>query len=177
MQRLAISSRTNNINSAVYNMRQSGATLQQIADKIGKTKERVRQILVQNYGSTRHQLISTEQLCRLSGLPRNQIVQLHQDGAIIPAVEWNAGRCYLLWPAATVKYIIGYFKTHRLCNICHRPVPKGRRTFCSEQCCKEGHKYSYRSPEAREKHRISMRNRKRTKPVWQDSEEEKVEEI
>jgi len=176
MQRLAISSRTNNINSAVYNMRQSGATLQQIADKIGKTKERVRQILVQNYGSTRHQLISTEQLCRLSGLPRNQIVQLHQDGVIIPAVEWNAGsRCYLLWSAATVEQVISYYKVHRLCKMCHCPVPKGRRTFCSEQCCKEGHKYRYRSPEAREKHRISMRNRKRTKPVWQDSEE--MEEI
>jgi len=164
MQRLAISSRTNNINSAVYNMRQSGATLQQIAAKIGKTKERVRQILVQNYGSTRHQLISTEQLCRLSGLPRNRIIELYQDSVVIPAVEWNIGiRHYLLWSPATWGQVISYYKRHRLCKICHRPVPKGRRTFCSEQCCKEGHKYRYRSPEARKRHRISMRNRKRSR--------------
>jgi len=176
MQRLAISSRTNNIDSAVYNMRQSGATLQQIAAKIGKTKERVRQILVQNYGSTRHQLISTEQLCRLSGLPRNRIIELYQDSVVIPAVEWKTGiRHYLLWSPATWGQVISYYKRHRLCKICHRPIPNERRVYCCEQCCKEGHEYRCRSPEARERHRISMRNRKRTKPVWQDSEE--VEEI
>ena len=157
-------------------MRQSGATLQQIAAKIGKTKERVRQILVQNYGLTRHQLISTEQLCRLSGLPRNRITELYQGGAITPVVQWHTGnRHFLLCSPATVEQVISSYKVHRLCKMCHRPVPKGRRTFCSEQCCKEGDKHRYRSPEARERHRISMRNRKRTKPVWQDSEE--MEEI
>ena len=164
MHRLAC--QRTNINTTIYDMRQSGATLQQIADKIGKTKERVRQILIQNYGSIKNQLISTEQLCELSGRPRNRITELYQGGAITPVVQWHTGnRHFLLWSPATVEQAISYYKRHRLCKICHRPIPNDRRVYCCEECCKEGHKYRDRSPEARERHRISMRNRKRTNPT------------
>ena len=160
MQRLAITNPRTNINaSAIYNMRQSGAPLQQIAKKVGRTKERVRQVLIQNYGSAKHQLISTEQLCRLLGLPRNRIIELYQDGVIIPAVEWNIGIShYLLWSPATWGQIISYYETNRLCRICRCPIPKDRRAFCSEQCYKEGHKYKYKSIEAKQRH---LRNIKR----------------
>jgi len=156
MQRLAISSRANN--STICNMRQSGATLQQIADEIGKTKERVRQILVENYGSTKHQLISSEQLCKLLGLPRNRVIELYQGRVIIPAVEWDtgAGR-YLLWSPTTAEEVNIYYKTPRLCRMCHCPIPKGRWVFCSEQCYKEGHKYRYKSIEAKQRHIRSVK--------------------
>jgi hypothetical protein len=171
MHRLAC--QRTNINTIIYDMRQSGATLQQIADKIGKTKERVRQILVQNYGSTRHQLISTEQLCRLSGLPRNRIIELYEDSVVIPEVEWNTGiRHYLLWSPATWGQVISYYKRHRLCKICHRPIPNDRRVYCCAECCKEGHKYRYKSAEARERRRI--RNGKRTKRIRQSEGHLKV---
>lgn len=156
--RVITSSRTNINIDTIYNMRQSGATLQRIGDEVGITKERVRQILVENHGSTKHQLISTEQLCRLLGLPRNRVIELYQDSVITPVAEWNRGNHrYLLFSATTVEQIISYYKTHRLCSICRRPIPRGRRVYCSEQCYKEGHKYRYKSIEAKQRHIRSIK--------------------
>lgn len=150
-------------------MRQSGATLQQIADKIGRTKERVRQILVQNYGSTKHQLISTEQLCKLLGLPRNRVIELYQGSVIIPAVVWNINsRLFLLWSPVTLEHIISYYKTRRLCKMCYHPIPKGRRIYCSEECYEEGQKYRYKSIEAKQRHiRSTKRYREKRKQLAQ----------
>ncbi len=168
MQRLAIKCPRANISAdTIYNMRQSGATLQQIADKIDRTKERVRQILVQSYGSTKHQLISTEQLCRLLGLPRNRAIGLYQGGVIIPAVEWDTGiGHYLLWSPAIAEQINIYYNTHSLCKICDCPIPKGRRIYCSEKCYQEGRKYRYKSIEAKQRHIRSIeRYRERRKQL------------
>lgn len=159
MQTRAVTSPRTNINiDTIYNMRQSGATLQRIGDEVGITKERVRQILVENHGSTKHQLISSEQLSRVLGLPRNRVIELYQDSVITPVAEWNRGNHhYLLFSPTTAEQVISYYKSHRLCRICRRPIPRGRWVYCSEQCYKEGHKYRYRSPESREKHCISVR--------------------
>lgn len=139
-------------------MRRSGATLQQIADKIGRTKERVRQILTKNFGTTKRKLMSTEKLCNLMGLPRNWVMQLYQDGVISPAAAWHTEtRLFLLWAPATIDHIINYYKTRRLCRICYRPIPKGRWRYCSTDCLKESHKYKYRSAEARQRHIESIK--------------------
>lgn len=169
MQQLVITRPRININTTIYDMRQSGATLQQIADKTGRTKERMRQILVQNYGSTKHQLISTEQLCKLLDLPRNRIIELHQDGIIIPKAQWDTGNhLYLLWSPATVEQIISYYKMHRLCKICYHPIPKGRWVYCSEECYEEGQKYRYKGIEAKQRHiRSIKRYRERRKQLVQ----------
>ena len=144
--------------NAIYAMRRSGATLQQIADKIGKTKERVRQILVRNYGSTKHKLISTEQLHKLLRLSRNRVLELYQNNVITPVKEWNTRNGHhLLWSSATVEQITVYYNTHKLCKMCHRPIPMGRRIFCSEQCYTEGHKYRYKNIEAKQRHMESIR--------------------
>ena len=138
--------------TTIYVMRHSGATLQQIADTIGRTKERVRQILVKNYGSTKHKKLSTEKLCKLSGLSRSRIVELYKDDVITPVKEWNTNNGqYFLWPLSTVEQIAAYYSSHRLCKICYRPIPKGRRIYCSEQCYREGHKYRHMSIEAKKK--------------------------
>jgi len=159
MPTLTIERQRTDIGATIYNMRQSGATLQQIADRIGRTKERVRQILVKNYGSTKHDLISTEQLCEILGLSRNRIVELYEGGVISPVKEWNTdGGHYLLWPPASVEQINIYYETHRSCKICHHPITKGRLVYCSEQCCREGHKYKYKTIEAKQRH---LRNIKR----------------
>lgn len=154
MQRLVIKCPRANISAhTIYNMRHSGATLQQIADKIGKTKETVRQILVRNYGSTKHKLISTEQLCKLLDLPRNRVIGLYRDSVITPVREWdtNIGH-YLLWSPAAVERVNIYYKTRRLCKMCHSCIPKSRRCHCSEQCYNESRKYKYKSIEAKQRH-------------------------
>ena len=155
--------------SAIYAMRHSGATLQHIADKIGKTKERVRQILVKNYGSTKRKLISTEQLRKLAGLPRNRIIEFYLANIIIPVREWDTdGGRYLLWSPASLEQINIYYETHRLCKICHSSIPKGRLVYCSEQCYNKSRKYKYKSIETKQRHLRSIRRyREKCKQIAQ----------
>ena len=61
--------------SVIYEMRRSGVPMREIAEKIGRSKERVRQILARGLGTTSHELLSTLRLCNQSGLPRNRIVE------------------------------------------------------------------------------------------------------
>jgi len=167
--------------SIVYNLRQSGATLQQIADKIAMTKEGVRRILISNYGSTRHGLISTQQLSKLAGLTPNRVVELYQGGVIIPVVEWDMrGHHYRLWSSDTVEQSTSYSNTHRgrrLCRMCHRPiVAKGNWVFCSKQCYEENHKYKYKSAEAKKRHMRSItKYRAKQKKLAQAPRECKLE--
>jgi len=158
MSILTIERQRTDIGATIYNMRQSGATLQQIADKIGKTKERARQILVKNYGSTKRKLISTEQLRNLVGLPRNRIIEFYLANVITPVKEWDTdGGRYLLWPLASVAQINIYYETHRSCKMCHSSIPRSRQYYCSEQCYKESRKYKYKSIEAKQRHLRSIR--------------------
>ncbi len=139
-------------------MRESGASLEQIAETIGRTKERVRQILVKNSGSTRHNLLSTQQLYRQLGLPRNRVVDLYKDGIITPKAEWQTGNHhYLLWSADIAEKVAAYYNRHRLCKICMRPLGKGRWVYCSDECYREGQKYKYKSGEAKRRHLRNIR--------------------
>ena len=111
--------------SIVLEMRRSGMPMRKIAERIGRSRERVRQILVQSLGTTNHEYLSTLQLCNQSGLPRNRIVELYLDGVITPIAKWDAGnRDYLLWPPNAVHKISFYYKNYRLCKFCNKPLPK-----------------------------------------------------
>jgi hypothetical protein len=136
----------------VLEMRQAGMPMREIAEKIGRTKERVRQILMEGCGSTDHEYLSTLQLCKQAGLPRNRIIDLYMDGIIVPAVKWDAGhRDYLLWPRDAAAKIGEHYKNHRLCKVCNRPLPKNRIFFCSDNCRQERHKYKYMTPEEKKR--------------------------
>ena len=152
-----------------YTMRRSGATLQQIGEKIGRTKERVRQILLEKYRSAGHELISTEQLRRRLGLSRPRVMKLYHDNIIAPRREWETnGTYFLLWSPDAVKKARSYLTAGVLCKICNRPVPKGRRIYCSDECYCEGHKYKYKSAEAKKRHLDSIRryrNKRKSLPA------------
>ncbi|MBN1643871.1 MAG: hypothetical protein JW856_03545, partial [Dehalococcoidales bacterium] len=136
----------------VYGMRRAGVPMREIAEKVGRSKERIRQILAKGLGSTDHELLSTLQLCNQTGLPRNRIVELYRSKTITPATKWSAGsRDYLLWTPETAEKIRGYYKTHRLCKICQRPLPKNRILFCSDGCRQERHKYKYMTSEEKQR--------------------------
>ena len=140
-------------------MRESGASLDQIATAIGRTKERVRQILVKANGSTKHRLISTQQLYQQIGLPRNRIIKLYKEGVIQPRAEWTTGNHhYLLWPSNIAEIIINHYNKKRLCKICGKPLHKGRWVYCSDNCYREGQKYKYKSDEAKKKHLRNIRD-------------------
>ena len=157
--------------AAIFEMRRAGMPMREIAEKIGRSKERVRQILVKGLGTTDHDYLSTLQLCSQSGLPRNRIVELYLDGVISPVAKWDAGnRDYLIWPPETLAKITAYYENHRLCKVCHKPLPKNRIFFCSDECRHERHKYKYMTPE--EKKRVLdniSRYRERRKAVAEES--------
>ena len=155
---ISIRTRSNvNIN-AIYAMRRSGSTLQQIADKTGKSKERIRQILISNYGSTRHKLMSTEQLRRLFGFSRHHVLDLYNNGVITPAKEWTANNGqYLLWSTTAISQINSYHNSTRICKQCGAILPSNRRTYCSTKCYTESHKYKNMSDGAKKRHLDSIR--------------------
>jgi predicted nucleic acid-binding Zn ribbon protein len=144
--------------SSVYAMRYTGATLKQIADKIGKTKERVRQILIRNYGTTKHKLFSTRQLCKLTGLSRNRIMMLYESNIIAPVkMARTSIGCHFLWSPDTVQKTVTWHRPTQFCKLCHRPVPHDRKCFCSERCYKDNHKYKYMDTEAKQRHLQSIK--------------------
>ena len=153
MQELAVKPRSAIDIGAIYAMRRSGATLQQIASKVGRTKERIRQILLKKDGSTRHKLISTNQLFRQSRISRYRVIELYNQNIITPAREWDTGiGHHLLWYPDTIEQIQHHFNSQKLCRICSRPIPASRRIYCSDECYQEGHKYKYKNPEDKKKH-------------------------
>jgi predicted nucleic acid-binding Zn ribbon protein len=147
-----VKSRNTISKGSVLEMRQAGMPMREIAEKIGRSKERVRQILVQGCGTTGHEFLSTLRLCKQTGLPRNRIMELYLDGVILPAVKWDAGnRDYILWPQEAVVKISVHYQNHRLCKICNNPLPKNRIFFCSDKCRQERHKYKYMTPEEKKR--------------------------
>ena len=148
----SIRARNATSNSLIFELRRSGMPMREIATKIGRSKERVRQILIKGCGTTDHELLSTLQLCNETGLPRNRIMDLYMDGVIAPVTKWDAGtRDYLLWPPETTAQIQTYYQNHRLCKVCHKPLPKNRIYFCSDDCRHERHKYKSMTPEEKKR--------------------------
>ena len=138
--------------SAIFEKRRSGMPMRKIGEKIGRSRERVRQILIKSLGTTNHEYLSTSQLCSQSGMSRNRIVDLYLDGIITPIARWDVGsRDYLLWPPEAVKKIGVYYKNRRLCKFCNKPLPKNRIFFCSDNCRLERQKYKYMTPEKRKR--------------------------
>jgi len=136
----------------IYEMRQAGAPMREIAKKVGISKERVRQILTLNIGSTKHEWFSTLQLCEESGLPRNRVLELQKLGVITPTFTWGIGRRhYLLWSREAVKAITDYYSTHHFCRVCNKPLSKKRILFCSDVCRQERHKYKYMTLEEKKR--------------------------
>jgi len=151
----------------MYQMRQSGASLQQIGSRFGISRERVRRLLVEHYGSTRIQeLLTVAELSRLAGCSLGYIFKLRQQGIITPAII-GPGRA--LWLPEAVAAITTYIDRHR-CRVCHRPLPSSRQTYCSQGCSIEGHRYKYKSEEYKRRHRERVKR-------WRAEHPEKAREI
>ncbi len=155
---LSVRTRSNlNIN-AIYAMRHAGSTLQQIADKTGRSKERIRQILISSYGSTKHQLMSTEQLRKLFGFSRHHILELYNNGVITPVKEWKANNGqHLMWSITAISQITSYYNSTKVCKQCGVGIPSHRRAYCSAMCYTESHKYKNMSTEEKKRHLDNIR--------------------
>ena len=134
-------------------MRQAGATLQQIADEFGFSRERARQLLSENYGSTRvRQLLTTSELVRLARCTPSYIDKLKRRGIIAPAMV--VGRRTSLWQPEAIATIIIYIDRHG-CLVCQRPVPGNRQVYCSRECYLEAQRYRNRPVAVRKRQQES----------------------
>ena len=142
----------------IFEMRRAGAPMREIGEKVGISKERVRQILARNDGSTRHEWLSTSQLCAMTGLSWNRVLKLHENGIVVPASTWDTGKSHhLLWAADSVQTVVTYYDTHRLCPVCNRRLPKKRILFCSDCCRQERRKYKNMTPEEKRRALANIR--------------------
>ncbi len=110
--------------------RDAGASLKEIGDEVGRTKQRIHKILVKHYGTAASEgTLSTPQLLGQVGCSVNTLYNLRKEG-VIPQV--SRGR----WKPGTLDIILELCK----CKICGKPVGKYRRTYCSAACKVEGQK-------------------------------------
>ena len=146
----------------MHEMRQSGATLDQVGSRFGITRERVRRLLAREYGSTRVRgLLTAAELARLAGCTWKYIDKLRRRGVIQPAMVVGHGRT--LWSPETAAVIIEYIDRHR-CPVCHRPVPSNRQVYCSRACYLEAHRYKNQPEEVRRRHNERVKQWKAQHP-------------
>jgi len=113
--------------------RDAGASLKEIGDEVGRTRQRIHQILVKHFGTADDEgTLSTPQLLEQVGCSVYILNNLRKEG-VISQVSW--GR----WKPETLDIILEL----RKCKICGKPVGKNRRFYCSAACEVEGAKYKY----------------------------------
>ena len=118
-------------NGYINDRRQGGATLQEIANDIGITRERVRQILVEQYGTAKVTgFLSTMNVVKqVDGLNLWRLNQLVKLGVVKPV---RAGK-KRFWDAGTVSVLRKYF-LDRKCRICGNLLPISRSVYCCDSC-------------------------------------------
>ena len=113
--------------------RDAGASLKEIGDEVGRTKQRIHKILVKHYGTADSEgTLSTSQLLEQVGCSSYTLYNLRKEGIIS---QVSSGR----WKPETLDIILEL----RKCKMCGKPVGKHHRTYCSAACKVEGQKYKY----------------------------------
>jgi len=120
--------------------RDAGSSLRQIGNEVGRSKQRIHEILVKHYGTADSEgTLSTSQLLEQVGCSVYTLRNLRKEGIIS---QVSKGR----WKPETLDIILEL----RKCKMCGKPVGKQRRTYCSAACEVEAQKYKY-WPEWRKK--------------------------
>ena len=154
----------------IIQKRQAGASLQQIAECFGISRERVRQLLVRRWGSTQVSgFLTTVELQRQSHCNYAYVQKLTLRGVIKPAKI--IGNKRKLWKPETVDIVVRYIASHR-CPVCNGPLPSNRSIYCSQACYTETyrHRYVKMSLQERKKHNERVRR-------WEKKSPEKAREI
>jgi len=116
-------------NGQIHDLRQEGASLQRIGDEVGRSRERVRQILKEHYGNTEIRgFITTKELAKRAGCPINFIYKLVENGLI---KSTTSPKKHLLWKLKIVPSVIEIIeKERRHCEVCGERITFGKR--CEE---------------------------------------------
>lgn len=139
-------------NGEIATMRREGKTLQSIGDKIGVTRERVRQILNQYYGGTKTSFLSEHQVAVLCGCSDQIIRRMREQGLVNPRLY---GHYYLYDRDEVEKAYLAYLRQCAMCGV----LIGLTRKYCKE-CSAERQRYfyPYLSQESKKKVNRSKRN-------------------
>lgn len=151
-------------NGQIAVWREQGYSLQQIGDRVGVTRERVRQILNQFYAGTFSRFPNQESVSTLLGCSLSILLRLRKEGISTPK---RMGGQWRYSPEDIAIIVLALYKN---CPVCGKPVRVNRK-YCCLECYKARWKNRYRhsSEEAKEKHRARMRD-------WRQRNSEKYRE-
>jgi hypothetical protein len=144
--------------------RDAGLTLQAIGNEFGVTRERIRQILVKQYGSTESAAFAPGTHLTTSDLktmvPKHVIWALQHKGIITPL---SYGR----WPLDTLDKINQNAKRCKLCS--ELILEKHRLAYCCNACAQKSKKHYYLrwTEEQKERHKANVTRWKRNHPERQ----------
>ena len=124
----------------IATLRSEGRTLQQIGDRLGVTRERVRQVLREHFPDC-YPPPSTEEAAKTLGMSYRQFRNAAKRLGIQP-VGRTRNR---IWWSLDALPVVRAAQKPRSCRICGRPLPSPRHVYCSEQCLGQGRRYANRS--------------------------------
>ncbi len=146
-------------NGQIAVWREQGYSLQQIGERVGVTRERVRQILNRFYAGTFPRFPNQESVCRLIGCSSTRLLRLRKEGIFTP--ERIGGR--LRYSPEDIEIIV--LALHKNCPVCGKPVPVNRKYCCPEcQRARWKNRYRHLSEEAKEKHKARVRDWQQRNP-------------
>jgi len=148
----------------IKRIRDEGKTLSEIAGPLGTSRQRIHQILVKHYGTTKPQgpitAITTHELA-IYGYYPVMLYSLRKRG-IIKKIGY--GR----WELDTLDKI----REYRKCVICGEGLGKGRSRYCSHLCYLKSleHRYMHMSKDEKRAHLEAVRH-------WFREHPERIREI
>jgi ribosomal protein S14 len=148
-------------NGMIPKMRTNGSTLQEIGNRCGVTRERIRQVLNKYYPDNLHaSAFTTEHLARELEISRYCVRSLCNQLGIKPLRAPREHGKLVLWD----KKALPKLRIAHTCQICGKPIPKGRRYYCSQQCQIQTAKYKYRPPKYKREHSLAVRRWQKEHP-------------
>ena len=146
--------------------RSKGKSLRQLGQMIGRSHEKIRQLLAK-YGLPPETLLPEGRVAAKLGYPISWLARLRKERIIHPIKPGS----FWLYSEEQVRQIPPLIAEARKCERCGRPRPLGSQRFCRE--CRQywqKHWYEFLSPEAK------ARQRERCW-AWQKANPEKVKEM
>lgn len=138
-----------------------GATLQTIADRTNRTRERIRQVLNERYGTTGLKGFMSYELevANLIGVPVSRLCKLRLSGIIKPTKQTKGKTHYILYDRNAIEKIM--LALQRFCIHCGQAIPLDIKNWLiCDLCSEERKRYPdpFLSKGAREKRREYVRN-------------------
>lgn len=154
-------------NGEIKELRDQGLTLQAIGDKVGVTRERVRQILNEHYNTAGISgLIARYQLAQIIGCSEPRLKMLEREGKLNPL---HSGRSFFYNRDEAERAVLAL---QRFCLHCGEPLPlKHSAKYCSK-CQKDYRRNAY--------HFVSKESKRRrieASESWHRRHPEKTQEI